>query len=94
MAETNELDIEQIYELHYLDVYKFLIYFLGNRTESEIFHEILKNKYPGVSSGIRMTEGPDRGIYNQDLFPNTLLIQIGGVDNTLEEEYKGAKDTL
>ena len=27
------------------------------------------------------------GIYNQDLSPNTLLIEVGGVDNTIEEVY-------
>ena len=27
------------------------------------------------------------GIYNQDISPNTLLIEVGGVDNTIEEVY-------
>lgn len=58
---------------------------------AQLFHGIMENKYPGVSRGITMTEGPDRGLYNQDLFQNSLLIQIGGIGNTLEEEYKGAE---
>ncbi|WP_212959004.1 stage II sporulation protein P, partial [Bacillus sanguinis] len=27
------------------------------------------------------------GVYNQDLSPNALLIEMGGVDNTPEELY-------
>ena len=27
------------------------------------------------------------GVYNQDLSPNALLIEMGGVDNTAEELY-------
>ncbi|GGA91105.1 stage II sporulation protein P [Ornithinibacillus halotolerans] len=62
-----------------------------NLKVAELFHETLENKYPGVSRGVSTTEGSNSGIYNQDLFQNSLLIQIGGIGNTLEEEYKGAK---
>ena len=27
------------------------------------------------------------GIYNQDISPNSILIEVGGVDNTIEEVY-------
>ena len=27
------------------------------------------------------------GIYNQDISPNCILIEVGGVDNTIDEVY-------
>lgn len=54
----------------------------------EINNEIRKiNK--GLSRGIySKTYNDGNGVYNQDLSPNSLLIEIGGVDNTLEELYR------
>lgn len=46
----------------------------------------LNNKYPNISKGILKKEGPNvNGIYNQDLDPNLILIEIGGYENTIEE---------
>lgn len=48
----------------------------------------LDEKYYGLSRGIFIkdrTKGD--GVYNQDLSPNALLIEMGGVDNTPEELY-------
>ena len=45
----------------------------------------LKN-YPGLSRGVYKKEGPNvNGIYNQDISPNVMLIEVGGVDNNIEE---------
>jgi len=55
--------------------------------------ERLEQLYPGLSRGIYIkdkTRGTD-GEYNQSVSPNSVTIEIGGVDNTLEEEYRGAK---
>ncbi|WP_430510307.1 stage II sporulation protein P [Gottfriedia solisilvae] len=51
----------------------------------EINNEISKiNK--GLTRGIYSKNYNDgNGIYNQDLSPNSFLVEIGGVDNTLEE---------
>ena len=51
-------------------------------------NEILNQNYPGISRGIMKKEGANvNGIYNQDFSPNCLLLEIGGVDNTIEEVY-------
>jgi stage II sporulation protein P len=53
-----------------------------------INNEIMKvNK--GLTRGIYSKNySQGNGIYNQDLSPNSLLIEIGGVDNTLPELYR------
>jgi len=52
-------------------------------------NQMIDQKYPGLSRGV--FESPrnsgSNGIYNQDLSPNSLLIEIGGVENSLEEVY-------
>lgn len=56
-------------------------------------HESLERLYPGISRGIaekQKTSGSN-GEYNQSVSPYSLTIEIGGVYNTLEEEYRTAK---
>ena len=49
-------------------------------------NNILDEKYNGLSKGILKKQGPGvNGVYNQDFSPNTILIEIGGVDNTVDE---------
>ncbi|RLQ98163.1 stage II sporulation protein P [Falsibacillus albus] len=49
-------------------------------------HKIMEKKYPGISRGLIMKQGADtNGKFNQDLSPNSFLIEVGGVDNTFEE---------
>ena len=49
---------------------------------------MLEGKYPGISRGIMKKQGLNvNGIYNQDISPNCILIEVGGVDNTIEEVY-------
>lgn len=50
-------------------------------------HQSLEKKYPGLSRGVlskRKTSG-NNGLYNQDLSNNSILIEVGGVDNNMEE---------
>ncbi|MFV0275433.1 MAG: stage II sporulation protein P [Bacilli bacterium] len=49
-------------------------------------NEIIKRNYPKLSRGIitKAGKGVD-GIYNQDLSENAMLIEFGGVDNTIDE---------
>ncbi|VEF48275.1 stage II sporulation protein P [Siminovitchia acidinfaciens] len=58
----------------------------NSKFATELHHAIQK-KYPGLSRGVfgKPKAGGNNGIYNQDLAANALLIEIGGVDNTLEE---------
>ena len=49
-------------------------------------NELFNKYYPGLSRGIYKKEGPNvNGIYNQDISGNTMLIEVGGVDNNIEE---------
>lgn len=52
-------------------------------------HKSLEAQYPGLSRG---TWGKDRktghGEYNQSVSPNSILIEVGGVENSLEECYR------
>ena len=46
----------------------------------------IEAKYPKLSRGILTKKGPGvNGLYNQDISPNMILLEIGGVDNTIEE---------
>lgn len=54
-------------------------------------HKELEAKLPGISRGIwGKTAASGNGEYNQSLSPNNILIEIGGVENTLEETYRTA----
>ncbi|GIN21358.1 stage II sporulation protein P [Siminovitchia fordii] len=58
-------------------------------------HHSIQKKYPGLSRGVfgKTKAGGNNGVYNQDLSENSLLIEIGGVDNT-EEELNRTVDAL
>ncbi len=46
----------------------------------------IEERYPGLSKGIYQKGGEGvNGVYNQDFSSNSLLIEIGGVDNRIEE---------
>lgn len=52
-------------------------------------HEALEAKYPGLSKGIHAkTANEGNGEYNQSFSPNSILIEVGGPYNTLEECYR------
>ena len=58
--------------------------------ENLSFTERINNKmnelYPGLSKGIYKKGGPGvNGVYNQDFSPYTILIEIGGYENTTNE---------
>ncbi|SHF67682.1 stage II sporulation protein P [Ornithinibacillus halophilus] len=54
-------------------------------------HEKLEEKYPGLSRDVLPQGGPgNNGVYNQDLHENAILIEFGGVHNSLEELYRSA----
>jgi len=54
-------------------------------------HRLLEQRYPGISRGIWGKDASNgNGEYNQSLSPHSLLIEIGGIENTLEECYRTA----
>ncbi len=53
---------------------------------TEGLNKQLSIRYPGLSRGIITKDSSQgNGVYNQDISPNAVIIEIGGVDNTLEE---------
>lgn len=51
-------------------------------------NDLIKDDYPSLTKGIYKKSGKGvDGIYNQDVDKNCILIEIGGVDNTIEEVY-------
>ena len=74
--------------------YAKIIFLIGlenpNYKENLEFTEKINNKinelYPGLSKGIYKKEGPGvNGVYNQDFSKYTILIEIGGYENTTTE---------
>lgn len=64
-----------------------------NEQFAKQLHEELNKKYPGLSKGVtgKNTEGGrSNGEYNQSVHPNSILVEIGGHENTLEEAYRSA----
>lgn len=57
-----------------------------NLKTMEEINALAEKYYPGLSRGIYKKEGAGvNGIYNQDISPNTILIEVGGVDNNIDE---------
>jgi stage II sporulation protein P len=50
-------------------------------------HQTIEKSYPGISRGIwgKAAGKGNNGEYNQTLSPNSVLIEVGGIDNTAEE---------
>lgn len=63
-----------------------------NQELAEELHNRLKEKYKGLSRGIILKKGSyTNGKFNQDLSSNSILVEIGGVDNTFEELNRTSK---
>ena len=57
-----------------------------NLAFTEELNSLVNKYYNGLSRGIYKKEGPGvDGIYNQDISPNTILIEVGGVGNNINE---------
>lgn len=51
----------------------------------------LEEGHPGITRGVwNKSVSSGHGEYNQSISPNSVLIEIGGVDNTFEEAYRTA----
>lgn len=52
---------------------------------------LIEKNYPGLSRGVIVkSRNQGNGVYNQDLSPNSVIIEIGGVENRIEELYRTA----
>lgn len=57
-----------------------------NLKTMESINNVVNKYYPGLSRGIYKKEGAGvDGIYNQDISSNSILIELGGVDNNIDE---------
>lgn len=64
----------------------------ANYKLANALNELINKYYSGMSRSIMKKEGINvNGIYNQDFSPNCILIEVGGVDNTIEEVYNTMK---
>jgi len=60
----------------------------ANYKLASTLNNLINKHYPGMSRSIMKKEGANvNGIYNQDFSSNCILIEVGGVDNTIEEVY-------
>ncbi|MEO2206782.1 stage II sporulation protein P [Paenibacillus pabuli] len=81
----------------YAKVYFIIGHENPNWQQNEAFaakiHKKLEAKYPGVSRGVWGKDGggANNGEYNQTLSPNSILIEIGGIDNTGAELKRTSK---
>ncbi|WP_233129808.1 stage II sporulation protein P [Domibacillus epiphyticus] len=57
-----------------------------NLSFTEGLHQQINAKLPGLSKGILTKDSSQgNGVYNQDLAPRSVIVEMGGVDNTAEE---------
>lgn len=60
-----------------------------NEALAQQIHDIMEAQYPGISRGILgKNSNSGHAEYNQSFSANSILIEIGGVENTLEESYR------
>lgn len=60
--------------------------YLKNLENANKLNDMIKEKYPSLTRGVLEKEGKNaNGIYNQDLSPNIMLIEMGGNYNNIEE---------
>jgi stage II sporulation protein P len=94
-SQRRDLTTAQIKGRSYAQVYFIIGHRNPNWRKNEEFataiHEMLQEKYPGLSRGIwGKGSNTGNGEYNQSISPNSILIEIGGPENTLEESYRTA----
>jgi len=57
-----------------------------NLNLANTLNQKIKEKYPGLSRGVMKKTGAGvNGIYNQDVADNVILIECGGMENSIEE---------
>lgn len=57
-----------------------------NLAFAEKLHAEIEKRYPGLSRGVFLKNKLDgNGVYNQDVSDRAILVELGGVDNSLDE---------
>lgn len=66
--------------------------FMQNERMAKELNALVEKKYPGLSRGV-IAKGAHEGNaeYNQSISPGSLLLEIGGINNTLAESYNTAE---
>lgn len=89
---SSSISTVEIEKKHYAKV-MFLVGLENDNYEENLsfittINDRLEQKYPGISRGIWKKGGKGvNGIYNQDFNSHTILIEVGGEENTIEEVY-------
>jgi stage II sporulation protein P len=68
--------------------------FEENLKFANLLNQKIEEKVPGLARGVFMKSkenSEDQNSYNQDLINQSVLVNIGGVENTLEEEYRSVE---
>ena len=66
--------------------------YLFNQSFATRLNEILLDIQPDLSRGVSLRGGVGyQGVYNQDFSPHALLIQVGGIHNTIDEVNRSLK---
>lgn len=94
-SQARKYTTAEIDGVSYAQVYFVIGQRNTNWKENEAFakkiNEKIEEKYPGLSRGILgKTATTGNAEYNQSLAEQNVLIEIGGVENTLEESYRTA----
>lgn len=56
---------------------------------AELLHNKIEEKYTHLSREVFVKDNPpNQNTYNQDPFDNSVLLETGGPENTLNEEYR------
>ncbi|MBP1995407.1 stage II sporulation protein P [Paenibacillus eucommiae] len=63
-----------------------------NKKLAEALHAMLNKKYPGISRGVLLKSSHQgNGEYNQSVSNGSLLLEFGGINNTLQENLQSAE---
>ncbi|MEC0091833.1 stage II sporulation protein P [Paenibacillus macquariensis] len=97
-SQRHKTTTTEINGVSYAQLYFIIGHENKNWRENEAFansiNKRLEKSYPGISRGIwGKTAEQGNGEYNQSLSPNSIVIEIGGVDST-EEELKRTASVL
>jgi len=66
--------------------------YVKNKKFAEALDALLDKKYPGLSRGVLLKGSKEgNGEYNQSVSPGSLLLEIGGANNTLQESLLAAE---
>ncbi|WP_079909351.1 stage II sporulation protein P [Paenibacillus sp. 32352] len=66
--------------------------YVENKAFAEKLDKLLDEKYPGLSRGVlTKSSHQGNGEYNQSVAPGSLLLEIGGTNNTLQESLQTAE---